>query len=145
MRGSYRLGRFFDIEVRVHLTFWLLLAWIGFSAFSERGIGALISSVLFVVMLFSFVVLHEYGHALTARRFGIRTRGITLYPIGGVAMLESMPKDPKQQILVALAGPAVNLVLAGVVFGVASAVGVNLFDAEIDPTRGLGALLGTLF
>jgi stage IV sporulation protein FB len=101
--------------------------------------------VPFVLKLFSFVVMHEYGHALMARRFGVRTRGITHYPIGGVAMLESMPTRPSEQILVALAGPAVNFVLAGMVFGGASALGIQIFGAGLDPTSGLGALLGMLF
>src|SRR5689334_12590752 len=145
MFSSYRLGRFFDIEVRLHSTFFMLIAWIAFSAFQRSGMRAVFASVLFSLMLFSFVVLHEYGHALTARRFGVRTRGITLYPIGGVAMLESMPKRPWQQILVAIAGPAVNFVLAGIVFAIASTMGVNLLEPKLDPTRGVAGLLDSLF
>lgn len=113
MRSSWRLGQWFGIQVKLHASFLLLLLFVMISAWS--GSGSLLSVVLnlaLVAALFGFVVLHEYGHALTARRFGIRTRQITLYPIGGVAMLERMPDDPRQQILIALAGPAVNFVIA---------------------------------
>ena len=117
MKWSWKIGKIAGISLYVHATFWLLLGWIAVSQFLEkRSLTHAIGGVLFVTVLFSVVVLHELGHALMARRFGIRTRDITLLPIGGVARLERMPEDPKQELLVALAGPAVNVALAAVLF-----------------------------
>lgn len=117
MSWSIKLGRFAGIDVYLHLTFLLLVAFIGYSGYISTGSarGAL-EGVLYILALFGSVVLHEYGHALTARRFGIPTRDITLYPIGGVARLERMPERPWQELLVALAGPAVNVVIAALLF-----------------------------
>lgn len=113
MKWSWKLTRIAGIDVYVHATFFILIAWIGLSYWQVEGtLAAVISGVGFILALFTCVVLHEFGHALTARRYGIRTRHITLLPIGGVAALEGMPKDPKQEIVVALAGPAVNMVIA---------------------------------
>lgn len=111
MVWSYRIGKIFGSEVRIHVTFVLLLLWIGLSAYAAEGLQAAILNLLFVLALFMCVVLHEFGHALMARRYGIKTPDITLLPIGGLARLERMPDDPKQEILVALAGPAVNVVI----------------------------------
>ncbi len=117
MKWSWKIGKIAGISLYVHTTFWLLLGWIAVSQFLEkRSWTHAMGGVLFVTVLFSVVVLHELGHALMARRFGIRTRDITLLPIGGVARLERMPEDPKQELLVALAGPAVNVALAAVLF-----------------------------
>jgi Zn-dependent protease/CBS domain-containing protein len=116
MKWSVKLGQLFGIDVYMHLTFLLLLAWVGVRYYlPERDLAAAVSGILFILVLFGIVVLHELGHALTARRFGIRTRDITLLPIGGVARLERMPEEPRQELIVALAGPAVNVGLAGVI------------------------------
>ena len=84
MKWSWRLGRLFGIDVSVHATFLILLAWVGMSHYQREGSihGALVG-VAFILAVFGTVVLHEFGHALTARRFGIKTKDITLYPIGG--------------------------------------------------------------
>ncbi|MEH6549417.1 MAG: site-2 protease family protein [Pseudomonadales bacterium] len=117
MKWSWKLVRIAGIDVYIHATFFILLVWQGLAYWNKTGeLFAVAQGVLFIIALFGCVVLHEYGHALTARKYGIRTRNITLYPIGGVASLEGMPDDPWQEIKVALAGPAVNLVIAIILY-----------------------------
>jgi Zn-dependent protease len=111
-----KVGRFAGIDVRLHATFPLLLVWVAFVYWSETGtVEGVIHGIVLILTLFVCVVLHEYGHALTARRFGIGTRHITLLPIGGVALLERMPSEPREEVIVALAGPAVNVAIAAAV------------------------------
>ena len=124
MRWSWKLGAIAGIGIYVHATFLLLLAWVALIHYQQgRSLAAAASGLVFILTLFAIVVLHELGHALTARRFGIGTRDITLLPIGGVARLERMPEEPGQELLVALAGPAVNVALAAVLFVILVSVG----------------------
>ncbi len=112
---TWRLGSLFGIDTEIHASFLLILAWVALSAWRvSPSVIAVGASLLFTALVFGSVVLHELGHALTARRFGIQTRAITLYPIGGVASLEGSPRTPRQELLIAVAGPAVNLAIAGV-------------------------------
>ncbi|HEX6961150.1 MAG TPA: site-2 protease family protein [Lacipirellula sp.] len=121
MGWSWRIGRLAGIDVYVHFTFILLLVWIGFYHYSaHEDWGEAIRGVLVIVALFAIVVAHELGHALAARRYNIETSDITLLPIGGVARLQRMPEKPSQELVVALAGPAVNVILA-------MALGIGLY------------------
>ncbi|MCL4530010.1 MAG: site-2 protease family protein [Chloroflexi bacterium] len=129
MKWSWKIGRLWGIDIYMHATFLLIIGWVAVSYWLQfHNWNSVLGGVIFILALFACVVLHEYGHALTARRFGVKTRDITLYPIGGVARLERIPENPIQELWVALAGPAVNFVIAAVLF-------VYLFL-----TNGLGAL-----
>lgn len=113
MKSSLKLGVIRGIKVKVHWTFFLLIAWIALMGISSGGdLSSILWNIGFILVLFACVVMHELGHSLTAKKFGISTRQITLLPIGGVASLESMPEDPGEEFLVAIAGPAVNVLIA---------------------------------
>lgn len=113
MGAAFRIGRFFGIDVKVHWTFFLLLAWVAGGQWMAGGnLAAMLANVLLVLAVFVCVVAHEYGHALAAKRYGIDTQDITLLPIGGVARLRDMPAEPFREFVVAVAGPAVNVVIA---------------------------------
>jgi Zn-dependent protease len=111
MLRSWKIGRFCGIEVFVHWTFFLLPLYV-FLMTASRGVPVALFFVAGVLLLFGCVVLHEFGHALTARRFGIPTRDITMYPIGGVARMERMSEKPWEEFWIAIAGPMVNVVIA---------------------------------
>src|SRR5687768_8976895 len=144
MSWSWRIGRIAGIDVYMHFTFLILVAWFALSHYgANRDPMEALTGVLFILALFGIIVLHELGHALAARRYGIRTRDITLLPIGGVARLERIPEDPKQELVVAIAGPLVNVVLAAVIYLV---LAVDIRLAELtNATRVGGDFLAQMF
>lgn len=112
MRWSLTLGSIAGTAVRIHVTFLLFLLFIGVSEYQSSGGIAALDAVIYVVLIFACVTAHEFGHVLMADRFGVRTTDVTLFPIGGVASMEQIPEKPSQELLIALAGPAVNLAIA---------------------------------
>ena len=143
-KGSYRLGEAFGIGVYVHWSFGLLLAYVLLTTLSAgAGWVLALNSIVFVLAAFACVTLHEYGHALAARRYGIETHDITLLPIGGVARLKSLPDDPREELVIAVAGPAVNVVIAGVLSLVSVVLGkgvpgpVSAFTSDAAILHGL--------
>lgn len=113
MKGTLKIATLFNIPVFLHWSFPLIFLWILFLGYQiDAGLQPIAMLSVFFISIFFCVVLHEYGHALTARRYGVNTRDIILSPIGGVARLERIPSRPVQELLVALAGPAVNVVIA---------------------------------
>ena len=158
---SLRVGSLFGVPVYLHWTFLLLIALFMAApivAGTPDAVAMGLRTAAFILAIFGCVLLHELGHALAARRYGIRTRDITLLPIGGVARLERMPDDPVQELVVALAGPAVNVVIAAIVIplvlmtdgttaftGAASETATNASESAASGTRGVVALYHTNF
>lgn len=138
MKWSLKLGTVAGIPVYVHATFALLLGWIAVVHWMAGGtVSAALAGMVFVLAIFACVVLHELGHALAARRFGVPTRDITLYPIGGLARLERMPEKPSEELWVALAGPAVNVAIA-------AALALALFiTSSFEPLQTIGVAQGS--
>src|SRR5687767_4660571 len=128
MFQSLRIGRLFGIDVFVHPTFWLLPLFVFLSGSASSGAALAALDVAVVFAVFGCVALHEFGHAIAAMYYGIRTRDITLYPIGGVARLENMPERAWPEIVVALAGPAVNVAIAAGIAGLMALDGFTVLD-----------------
>lgn len=116
MQWSYTIGRIAGTDIKVHVTFLLVVGWWALIGYSQGGLAAALTSALALLALFACVLLHEFGHILMARRFGVRTPDVILLPIGGVARLERIPDEPKQELLIALAGPAVTLGIAVILY-----------------------------
>ena len=118
MRWSWLVARVAGIGIYIHATFPLLLVWVALGEYRRSStLPTTLAAVGFILAIFLIVVLHELGHALAARRYHIATRDITLLPIGGIARLERMPREPRQELVIALAGPAVNVALAPILYG----------------------------
>ena len=128
MSWSLNIGTIAGTAVRVHITFLLFLGWIFAASYSSGGADAAWSALLFMILLFTCVVAHEFGHIFTARAFGVATPDVTLLPIGGVARLERIPEAPSEEFLVAIAGPLVNVAIA---FGLVGLAGAHLHAGDL--------------
>ena len=145
MSWSLNIGKVAGTVVRLHITFVLFLAWIFVSNYISSGATIAWNSLLFVVLLFLCVLLHEFGHIFTAQAFGVPTPYVTLLPIGGVAQLERIPEEPWEEFLIAIAGPAVNVVIAGALIAFAHAnprasAAMGIDDMQIPMVDRLAAL-----
>ena len=137
MRWSYTIGRIAGTEIKVHLTFLVLLAYLALGGYRQGGSAGAVAASAMLLALFGCVLLHEFGHILMARRFGVRTPDVILLPIGGVARLERIPNEPRQELLIAIAGPAVTLLIAVVLFGILSITGSPPHLGQLDADDGL--------
>jgi len=137
MRSSFELGRIFGIRVRIH---WLFIALLVYLLLFGGGLA----SVVLVTCVFGFVVLHELGHSLVARHYGVGVRDITLLPIGGVARLEGMAPSPRAELLIAIAGPLVNIAFALVLFPLAVLAGAGQVMLGANVLGSLAFLLSAL-
>lgn len=136
---SFRLTTIAGTEVRIHFTFLLLLVYFFWLGASQGGLGMALETMGFIVAVFTCVLLHEFGHVTAARRYGILTPDITLLPIGGVARLERMPREPAHELVVAICGPLVNVVIAGLLYAVLLLLNLHMptmVDIEMDLVHG---------
>ncbi len=144
LRGSAPLFSFRGIRVYVHWTFLILLAYISFMGYrAGKEPMAIMAEMGLVLIVFVCVLLHEFGHALMAQRYGVETKDITLLPIGGVANLKRMPEEPKQEFWITVAGPAVNLVIALLAFIAIAIIGLDVWSSDVvlNATSGTQVLL----
>ncbi len=134
MSWSVNIGSIAGTAVRIHVTFILFLAFFFFAGVASGNVLDGVKSVAFVVLLFACVLAHEFGHIFTARAFGVTTPDVTLLPIGGVARLARIPENPAQELLIAIAGPLVNVAIGAVLLAVTTTqVGTGLFAAMQNP------------
>src|SRR3954454_16378068 len=141
MKWSYRIGRIAGTDIKVHLTFVLLVGWWAVMGYQEGGPSGALTGALSLLALFACILLHEFGHILMAARFGVRTPDVILLPIGGVARLERIPDDPKQELLIALAGPAVTAAIALLLYTIIRLSGNDAGLGDLDPGRPFLSLL----
>src|SRR5215207_5051753 len=144
MRWSYTIGKIAGTDIKVHITFLLIVGWWALIGYSEGGPGAALTSALALLALFACILLHEFGHILMARRFGVRTPDVILLPIGGVARLERIPEEPRQELLIALAGPAVTLAIAVLLFLVLRLSGIHADVSRLSEHQPFLAQLVTI-
>jgi Zn-dependent protease/CBS domain-containing protein len=132
MSWSITIGRIAGTAIRIHFTFLIFLFAIAFLDYAAGGVDAAKASIVFLVLLFACVLAHEFGHILMARRFGVATPDVTLLPIGGVASMERIPDDPRQELLIAIAGPMVNVVIAVVLMAIGHISPGNILPADFE-------------
>ncbi|NNE90298.1 MAG: site-2 protease family protein [Verrucomicrobiales bacterium] len=118
MKWSFQVGKIAGTRVKIHLTFVLLLAWVGVSGALNQGIFTAVSSLVLLILIFLCVLLHEFGHVIAALRYGITTPKITLFPFGGVATVSHIPKDPRKELFISFAGPLTNILLAVILLSI---------------------------
>src|SRR5918995_6466633 len=141
MQWSYRIGRIGGTDIKVHVTFLLIVGWWALIGYSTGGPIVALTSALALLALFACILLHEFGHILMARRFGVRTPDVILLPIGGVARLERIPEEPRQELLIALAGPAVTAAIALVLYALIRLSGNDAGLGDLSPGRPFLSLL----
>jgi Zn-dependent protease len=141
MRWSYTIGRIAGTDIKVHVTFLLFVGWWAMMGYQEGELSGALAAALSLLAFFACILLHEFGHILMAGRFGVRTPDVILLPIGGVARLERIPDEPKQELLIALAGPAVTLAIIVVLYALLRLIGHPIVGQLEPDAPFLGQLL----
>ncbi|HCQ28906.1 MAG TPA: site-2 protease family protein [Flavobacteriales bacterium] len=134
MNGALKIGTVKGIKIQIHWSFWIIVFWIMMTYYMQsHNVKDALMGGVFVLAIFACVVLHELGHALTAMHYGIKTKSITLLPIGGLANLEKIPEKPKQEFVIAIAGPMVNILITFILYFVLQAT--DMFPTQEDLKR----------
>ena len=143
MNFSWKLGQLCGIDVYLHWSFLIVPTWVALTTLATgAALASAVSAIIYILAVFGCVLLHELGHALMAHHYGIATRDITLLPIGGLARLEGMPQNPRQELAIALAGPSVNLAIA-VAIGIGMLCG-NVVQSSFAIVSAAGSFLTNL-
>lgn len=144
-RQTITLTHYKEIPIKIHWTFSIIVVLIGYLAVTRNlSINQTLAFSLLILVVFVCVILHEFGHALTARRYGIKTRDIILMPIGGIARLESLPADPLKEISIAIAGPLVNLIIAALTYLIFVIKGIGWIQPDVDFWSTINSWIGFL-